>query len=203
MDLKPPKPTKAMMVQFLKTMSVGYLLSFIVEFINMGIGQGEWVGMVLTVLIFYGLFIAVGFALSQWILKNPIAHFLVFGFIGLMAEWFIFGMAPWAGGLPCVMMLIQVGMFSHWASVTFAPRLLLEKDPRYRGLKLRYIISYAIGMGLVFILGLATPAKARWTIMILGNVVVYSFLLVWYVNYIILFYKAKKEEKTKKEPTSF
>ncbi len=170
--------------KLLKTLVIGWIFAAIVETINMGIGQGLWVGMILTVLLFYGFFILCGYWYSTKSEEQPLRHFIIFGFVGLMFEWFIFGMVPWGIGNPIVMVLIQTGMFSHWATVTFGPRFLLDEEHDVRGLKKSFIIFYIIGMSAVFILGFLSSEKARWTIMILGNVIVYTVLIIWYVKFI-------------------
>ncbi len=170
--------------KLLKTLVIGWIFAAIVETINMGIGQGLWIGMILTVLLFYGAFILCGYWYSTKSEEKPLRHFLIFGIIGLIFEWILFGMVPWGIGNPFVMILIQTGMFSHWATVTFGPRFLLDEEHDVQGLKKSYLIFYIIGMSLVFILGFLSPEKARWTVMILGNVVVYTILIRWYVKFI-------------------
>ncbi len=172
------------MSKFIKTLIIGLTFAAIVETINMGIGQGLWIGMILTVLLFYGAFIIVGYWFSTKTEDSPAKHFLIFGLIGLMFEWFIFGMVPWGVGNPLVMILIQVGMFSHWATTTFGPRLLLDEKHDVQGLKKSFLIFYTIGMGMVYIIGFLSPENARWTIMILGNVTVYTILIIWHVKFI-------------------
>jgi len=172
------------MSKFIKTLIIGMILSAIVEAINMGIRQGLWVGMILTVLIFYGIFIAFGYWFSLKTEERPAIHFIVFGFIGLMFEWFIFGQVPWVPVHPLIIILIQTGMFSHWATATFGPRFLLDEEHEVQGLKKSYLIFYVIGMSVVFIIGFLSSEKARGTILILGNVVVYIFLIIWYVKFI-------------------
>lgn len=172
------------MKNIFKTLIIGYLFATVVEIINMGIGKGLWRGMVLTIILFYGAFILIGYWYGQKTVDSPGKHFMIFGIIGLMFEWFIFGMTPWSGKNPIITLLIQIGMFSHWATVTFAPRLLIDKEHVDRKFKRSFLTFYCIGMGLVYVIGLLTPESERWTIMILGNVVVYTILLVWYIKYI-------------------
>ena len=99
-----------------------------------------------------------------------------------MFEWFIFGMVPWGVGNPIVMILIQTGMFSHWATTTFGPRFLLDEDHNVQSLKKSFLIFYVMGMGAVYIIGFLL--SGNWTIMILGNVIVYTILIIWYVRFI-------------------
>lgn len=181
------------MKDIFKTLIIGYVFAIVVETINMGIGQGLWRGMFLTVILFYGIFILAGYLYAKKTPNSPGKHFVIFGIVGLICEWLIFGMTPWSGGSPIVVLLIQTGMFSHWATVTFAPRLLLDEEHVDRKFKRGFLIFYCIGMGLVYVIGLCTPEKARWTIMILGNVVVYTILITWYVKYI----KSYKSNKMK------
>ena len=90
-------------------------------------------------------------------------------------------MVPWGIGNPIVMILIQTGMFSHWATTTFGPRLLLDENHDVENLKKSFLIFYIIGMGCVYTIGLLA---GNWSIMILGNVFVYTILIVWYVRFI-------------------
>ncbi len=169
--------------KFIISVLLGWVFAAVVETINMGIGQGLWLGMALTVIFFYGSFSVMGYWFSVK-KSDPIwLHFVLFGFIGLMFEWIIFGMVPWGGGNVFVIILNQTGMFSHWATVTFAPRLLLDKSGHLKKFQRNFLIFYIIGMTLVYVIGFLSPSDARFTIMILGNVLVYSALIGWYVRY--------------------
>ncbi|XMB86018.1 hypothetical protein RJG79_11540 [Mycoplasmatota bacterium WC44] len=172
------------MKNIIKTLLIGYIFAIVVEAINMGIGQGLWKEMFLTVILFYGIFILIGYWYSKRTPNNPGKHFVIFGIIGLMFEWFIFGMNPWSGGNIFVVILIQIGMFSHWTTTTFAPRLLLDEEHVDRRFKHGFLTFYSVGMGLVYALGMLTPPYTRWTLMILGNILVYTLLLPWYIKYI-------------------
>ena len=172
------------MSKFIKTLIIGYLFALIVESINMGIGHGEWIGMIFTVLLFYGAFIVLGYLFQDRINESKSLHLIVFGIIGLLLEWFVFNKAPWNGGAVPVIILTQIGMFSHWSTVTFAPRLLLDEEYSSNEKK-SFIIFYIIALTIVFVLGFSSSTDARWTIMILGNLVVYVILLRWYIRYSI------------------
>src|SRR5262245_32199540 len=65
------------------------------------------------------------------------AHFLVYGAIGLLTEWFLMAphLAPWRmlGQAPFPLVAaFQMGMFAFWTTVTTAPRLFLNPDEAHR-----------------------------------------------------------------------
>ena len=139
----------------------------------MGIGQGNWLGMVFTVLFFYGAVILVSYFVTTKSI-NKTLHFLLFGLFGLFLEWIIFQENPFAGNL-VIVILINFGMFMHWGLIAFAPRMLLD-DFKY---KRSFIGFYIIGMLAVLIIG-----GTNFSMLIIGNVLVYTVLYYWVHKYI-------------------
>ena len=164
--------------KFTKFLIIGYILSLVVESINMGFVRGNWIGMFLTVLLFYGVIISISFYATQKNI-NKLVHFLIFGFMGLQLEWFIFQPDPFSGHI-LVVLLVNLGMFAHWATIAFAPRMLLDEENPEKDKKL-FIRTYFISMLTVFGLGILL---GDYTLMIIGNMVVYSVMLYWYIKYI-------------------
>ena len=72
--------------KLLISLGIGWIFAAIVETINMGIGQGLWIGMILTVLLFYGAFILCGYWYSTKSEEKPLRHFLIFGIIGFLRD---------------------------------------------------------------------------------------------------------------------
>ncbi len=165
--------------KFGRFLFIGYVFAFVVESINMGIVQGDWLGMIITVLVFYGLIISISYFTYQKGVSKPL-HFLIFGFLGLLLEWLIFQPNPFSGKLWLVI-FVNLGMFSHWATIAFAPRLLLdEKTPDK--LKKNFLTIMFVGMGVVF--GTTVLSGNNYSTLIIGNIVVYTILLGSYVKYI-------------------
>ena len=78
-------------------------------------------------------------------LREPV-YFVTCGLAGLMIEWFLIGLTPWSNpDAPVVLMaLFQVGMFSFWATVAYAPRLLLARDEPGRWAR-KAVIRFSVG----------------------------------------------------------
>ena len=156
-----------------KYLGIGYALSFIVESINMGIGQGNWIGMIYTVILFYGSVILVSYYFTKRNLNNW-THFIGFGLFGLLLEWIIFQENPFQGNI-IIVLLINFGMFMHWALVAFAPKMLLTEFKQ----KKSFVIFYVLAMLAVVIISMG-----NFSLLIIGNVVVYCILFYWVYKYI-------------------
>jgi hypothetical protein len=57
--------------------------------------------------------------------KSLLIYYLLFGFLGLMVEWFLLGNAP---VLEPFQIITQPGMFTYWGTLVLAPRLMMEPD---------------------------------------------------------------------------
>lgn len=120
--------------------------------------------------------------LFRWI-KPPLAALLVYyflyGFTGLMVEWFLIGNSPW--GNPDAS---QWGMFAYWTALTMLP--LIFTDPRPGLGRLRFVITLSFSLFSVFSIaaGYLLPAgDLRFAAMIWLVILGYSALTVFYIPY--------------------
>jgi len=83
------------------------------------------------------------------------------------------------------MLVFQVGMFSFWATVSFAPRLFLgprELDRRIRRSVLRFYVPYFL---LVYVVGLSVPANLKFKTIIPLVIIGYTTLNAFYLRYFL------------------
>ena len=81
-------------------------------------------------------------------------YYLVAGGLGLVFEWFVMGLALWSNpNAPFLPMLIfQLGMFSFWASVALAPRLLLDRREVVSRVRKWFARSFIFCMAVIYLL---------------------------------------------------
>src|SRR6187431_1425256 len=120
------------MKSFAKFIGVGSLFATVEEFLTIVILKHDVGSYVFTLIILFPVFLTIVFFASKLLDKRwhseaarQFAHFLVFGGAGLMIEWFLIGLSPWSNpdANPLLMLGFQLGMFSFWSTVSFAPRL--------------------------------------------------------------------------------
>jgi hypothetical protein len=116
---------------------------------------------------------------------RELAHFFLFGFVGLMIEWFLMRLSPWSNpdANPILMLVFQLGMFSFWATVAFAPRLFAnpeELSQQTRKWIVRFYVPYFVG---VYVVGLSVPERMRFGTIIALIIFGYLFLNVFYARY--------------------
>jgi hypothetical protein len=111
--------------------------------------------------------------------------FFAYGLLGLMAEWFLMGLSPWSNPAanPALMLVFQLGMFSFWATVAFAPLLFItpgELAKRTRRAVLTFYLPYFLA---VYVASFSVPQTARFGTVISLVILGYLFLNVFYVRY--------------------
>ena len=82
-------------------------------------------------MISYALLLLIGFFVGKGInslcnkSRSRLIYYLLFGFLGLMVEWFLLGNAP---VLEPLQIITQLGMFTYWGTMLLAPCLIMEPD---------------------------------------------------------------------------
>jgi hypothetical protein len=84
-------------------------------------------------MISYSVLLLIGFFVSKGIsamfpnsaAKSRLVYYLLFGFLGLMVEWFLLGNTP---VLDPLQVITQPGMFTFWGTMLVGPCLMLEPD---------------------------------------------------------------------------
>jgi len=93
-------------------------------------------------LLFIGFFVERAISARFPKLKARLVYYLLFGFLGLMVEWFLLGNAPVAEPFQIV---TQPGMFTFWGTMLLGPCILME--PGFAALKksfARFFLSYSL-----------------------------------------------------------
>jgi hypothetical protein len=70
-----------------------------------------------AVLLLIGFFVGRGFSAAFRKSRARLAYYLLFGFLGLMVEWFLLGNAP---VLEPFQIITQPGMFTYWGTMLLA-----------------------------------------------------------------------------------
>jgi hypothetical protein len=72
-----------------------------------------------------GFFVGKGISAVFHESKARLIYYLLFGFLGLMVEWFLLGNAP---VLQPFQIITQPGMFTYWGTMLLAPWLMMDPD---------------------------------------------------------------------------
>jgi hypothetical protein len=180
------------MKRFLAFIGIGSFFSTVEEFLTVVVLKGDPASYIFTLLILFPVFLAIVYFSSRLIdhfvqggPTQDLVHYFVYGLAGLMIEWFLIGLAPWSdpAANPALMSVFQLGMFSFWATVGFAPRLFLnpgELSRQARKSVLRFYIPYFI---LVYIISLSVPARMKFVTIIPLVIFGYLFLNLFYIIY--------------------
>jgi hypothetical protein len=178
--------------KFLTFIAVGSCFATVEEFLTVVVLKHDLGSYVFTLLILFPAFLSFVYFSSRLVDRlvparpaQELLHYFVYGFAGLMIEWFLIGLAPWSdpAANPALMLMFQLGMFSFWATVGFAPRLFSnpgELSRRARRSVLRFYIPYFI---LVYILSLSVPQSLRFVTIIPLVIFGYLFLSLLYFVY--------------------
>ena len=114
-----------------------------------------------TTMISYSVLLLIGFFVSKCLSafcqksRARLMHYLMFGFLGLMVEWFLLGNAP---VLEPFQLITQPGMFSYWGTMLLAPCLMME--PGFAELK-RSFAKFFASFSLLYLLVAWVLPKAK------------------------------------------
>jgi hypothetical protein len=190
------------MKKYLAFLAVGSFFSTVEEFLTVAVMK-DIGSFVVTVLIVFPVFLTFVFFSSRLLDRlfdndsaRELVHFLSYGVVGLMFEWFIMGLSPWsnAEANPVAVAVFQVGMFSFWTTVAFAPRLFLKPDGlsrRFRQWILRFYVPYFVA---VYIVAFSVPTSMRFAAII--SLVLFGYLLVnvLFLSYFIRSFSYRAEQ---------
>jgi hypothetical protein len=171
------------MKKVLPYLSLGLVLASVIEGINMGILGGNWIGMITTVLFIYSFFIMIGYILRK--LRAEL-HLVVMGVVGLVfIEWLLIGTYPSFNQSIVSTLLFQTGMFFFWATVGFAPRLLLDKSANVQPIRSSFSLFYVYWFGIVYIIGLfLLDGNLRFLFMQTTSALGHIILICYYSAYL-------------------
>src|SRR3972149_3722971 len=83
-----------------------------------------------------------------------------------MIERFIIGLSPWnrPGTNPVLMLIFQLGIFSFWGIVAFAPQLLLDRRTSVAGVRKWYKRFLILGYAFIYFITLSATRQAQFTL---------------------------------------
>jgi len=99
-----------------------------------------------------GFFLEKGFSVACRKSRARLGYYLMFGFLGLMVEWFLLGNAP---VLEPFQLITQPGMFTYWGTMLLGPCLMM--DPDFPALKKSFAMFFVAFSLLYLIVALAVP----------------------------------------------
>ena len=183
------------MRRFLKFIAVGSFFATVEEFLTVVVLRRDVASYLFTLVVLFPAFLAFVWASSRLLDRlarrqptRELLHFLCYGLVGLLIEWFLIGLAPWSdpNAHPALMLLFQLGMFSFWATVAFAPRLFLtpgELSRRARRAILTFYVPYFLA---VYVVALSIPARWKFgaviALIVFGYLTLNGFYLAYFVR---------------------
>jgi len=179
-----------------KFIGIGSIFATVEEFLTVALLKRDVGAYVFTLLILFPVFLALvyfssrgldRFSNSEW--GREVTHYLVYGLVGLVIiEWVLIGFTPWKtmSGNPILGLLFQLGMFSFWSTVAFAPRLILKRDDLSRRISGKMVRFYAIYFVIVYVIAFALPREKRFGPVICLIICGYFVMNLWFVRYLQL-----------------
>ena len=180
--------------KFLSFLVIGSFFSTVEEFLTVIVLKHDFVSYLFTLFILFPVFLTFVYFSSRLLDRLvPIKrmqesiHFFLYGFIGLMIEWFLIGLSPWSdpGANPLIMLVFQMGMFAFWGTVAFAPRLFTNTDKLSRKTRktiLKFYIPYFV---VAYLIAFILPQNGKFSAIIgaiiLGYFIVSAFLLRYFL----------------------
>ena len=179
-------------------LAIGSFFSTIEEFLTIVACRHEVGTFIFTTLIVWPVVLTIVYWTSRLVDRGfaterarEMAHFLVWGAVGLLTEWFLMAppLAPWnmLGQVSWpVVLVFQLGMCSFWTTVTTAPRLFLNADETHRRTKKRILRFYVPFFALAYLIVFALPDRARLVptvgLIILGHLIVNSIMITTWLH---------------------
>jgi hypothetical protein len=171
--------------RYLAFLLIGSFFATVEEFLTVVVLRHDVASYVFTLLILFPVFLTLVYFSSRLIdrsiARQPtrhVVHFLSYGWMGLMIEWFLIGLTPWKDpdANPILVLLFQLGMFSFWSTVAFAPRLLLDTNPWSRRHGQRVLWFYVPYFVFVYTVAWLTPETLRFVALI--GLIIFGYLTV-------------------------
>lgn len=182
------------MKKFLEFVLIGSFFATVEEFLTVAVLRRDIAAYFFTLLILFPLFLTFVWLTSPLLGKlvprqpaKEITIFCVYGLIGLSIEWFIIGLSPWSNPSAnyLLMSIFQLGMFSFWATVAFAPRIFVTTGEISRNTKraiLKFFIPYfLVSYGIAFLV----PERLKFITIIALIIIGYLTLNAFYIRYFL------------------
>ena len=174
--------------------AIGMGVASLEEFISQGVLKHTLFGWVIPAFIAFVPFLVTS-ALIHRLLRKKIKvkthlelfYYMISGGIGLFVEWFLIGLSPWSsssGTNPVLLAVFQLGLFSFWGSVAFAPRILIDKRTAVVSLVRWFKRSLAAGFVIIYLATFAANRQPQFAIGIISILTIFLALNVFYIRYI-------------------
>ncbi len=180
------------MKNYLTFLMAGTFFSTVEEFLTVVVLRHDVPAYVFTLIVLFPVFLTFVFLSGRIIdrvlhdrpFRDP-AHFVAYAAIGLLIEWFAIGLSPWSNpdANHLLVALFQLGMFSFWGTVAFAPRLFIRSDDssvRARRSILRFYLPYFL---VVYLVALTVPEQLRFAATIILILVGYYVVVILLARY--------------------
>ena len=186
--------TKSTLRTFLRFLLIGSFFSTVEEFLTVLVLRQDLGSYLFTLFLLFPGFLSFVWFTSRLLRRivpfrprYELLHFFIYGVLGLLIEWFVIGLAPWSDpqANPILMLIFQLGMFSFWATVAFAPLLFTNDDPTSRQTRrglLRFYVPYVL---VTYAAAFLAPADLKFAVIIGLIVLGYAFLNVFYARYFV------------------
>ena len=174
---------------------IGSIFATVEEFLTVVVLRHDVPSYLFTLLILFPTYLSFVYfssrIIDRFIRREPaqgLAHLLIYGFLGLLLEWFLMGLSPWSNPAanPVLMLAFQTGMFAFWATVATVPRVFLDQSGYARHARRRILWFFVPYFALVYGVGLSVPEHLRFgtiiPLIVIGYSVVAGLLLMWVVD---------------------
>lgn len=165
----------------------GTFFSTVEEFLTIVVLKHDVPSYLMTLILLFPGFLTFVFLsgriIDRVLLNSPrrdATHFVVYATVGLLIEWFAIGLSPWSNpaASPILMTLFQLGMFSFWGTVAFAPRLFIRSDVHSLATRrslLRFYIPYFL---IVYLVAFTVSEQNRFAVTIILIIVGYYVVVM-------------------------
>jgi hypothetical protein len=186
--------------KFLNFIAVGTFFSTIEEFLTVVVLRGDIPAYFFTLLVLFPIFLTFVYFSSRLLdsflgdqPRRELAHYFIYGFLGVMIEWFLIGLSPWSdpNANPMIMLVFQLGMFSFWGTVAFAPRLFNNMNELSKAIRSSILGFYIPYFVIVYLVGFIIPGQFKFPVIISLIIFAYLFLNLFYLKYFGRLFKLK------------
>ena len=185
-----------------KFILIGLGVAGVEEFLTIALIKEDFSGFFVVILLVFPIYLVIVYFSSKiidYFWEKEVAdiiYFFTYGITGLLIEWVLIGLSPWSNpeAHPGVMFIFQVGMFSFWVTISFAPRILIDERKKFsnpRKTMLKFYISYFV---IVYSIAFLLPPNLRFVILIPLIITGYSLMNIFYIMYFMTSFK-KTEPK--------
>lgn len=170
------------------------VVALLEEFISQGVLKHTLFGWVIPAFIAFVPFLVTSGLMHRFLRKRiemksrlELFYYMITGGIGLFVEWFLIGLSPWStssGTNPVLTTLFQLGLFSFWGSVAFAPRMLVDKRTAVVGLTRWFKRFLVVGFVIIYLATFAANRQSQFATAIISILTIFLALNIFYIRYI-------------------